>query len=209
MALTVTTPSAAPELCELQKVKDELGITSDSDDDVLTELIKDASLILEEYCQRTFAEQTYRETLPGYGGTNMVLSVIPIVSITQILRDTSAITDFTITEPESGIIWRQAGWGWTTQFVGNSLVAHPFPGSEKYEYQVDYVAGFKVFNAVVPNLPRGVERAAIITVKDWFNNLAVNTTIKKFKSADTAIEQVIEAIPPSALRLVSPFRITE
>ncbi len=210
MALTVLTPAASFALCELDKVKAELGITSDNDDDVLKELIIDVSAVLEEYCQRVFAEQTYRETLPAYGGTNLVLGVIPVTSIVQILRDTTAITDFTLTEPEAGIVWRQSGWDWSTQLVGNTLVAHPFPGSEKYIYQADYVAGYKLPSAVVPTLPRGIERAAIITVKEWFHNAAVNTSIKSFKSGGgmdgTWIEQSFEAIPPAALRLVSPYR---
>ncbi len=209
MALTVLTPATSFDLCELSRIKDELGIIGDTDDDVLIGLIKDASEVLEEYCQRTFSEQTYRETVRGFGGTNMVLSVIPVSSITQILRDTAAITDFILVEPEEGILWRQAGWGWSTQYTGNTLVTHPYPGSEKYEYQVDYVAGYKLHNAVTPNIPRGVERAAIVTVKEWFLNKAVNTSLKLFKSADTTIEQKFEAIPPSAVRLISPHRIVE
>lgn len=209
MALTVTTPGTFTDLCELDKVKNELGISGAGDDAMLTELIVDVTQILQEYCQRIFATQTYRETVPGYGGTNLVLSVIPIISITQILRDTSAITDFTVIEPEAGILWRQSGWGWSIQFAGNTLVAHPYPNSEKYEYAVDYVAGYVMPEAVSPNLPRGVERAAIVTVKEWFHNLEVNTSLKLFKSADTTIEQIFEAIPPSALRLLSPHRIVE
>ena len=204
MALTVTTPANSTKLCLVGDIMDEMDV-SPEDEATLDRMIQQASDSIVKYCERQFAKQTYTETVPGFGDNHLLLSVAPIASVTSVVSDGLAITDFVLQEPESGLLYREAGWLWTTKQIG-MVSPKPAPYGEEFSYTVVYVAGYDLPDHMLPTLPGPIERAAIITVKDWFANRSRNLSIKKLRTTDLAVEHEDNAIPPTALRLLSPFR---
>lgn len=211
MALTVTTPATDTNLVDIDVVKDELGITVNTYDSQIDRLIDQVSRVIEEWCGRGFIKQTYRETLPGHGGTTLMLAVTPVISITEITYDGSVIdaTGYSLQEPVEGFVYRGTGWSWTAR-LHQDIGSWPYPGSEEFLYQVDYIAGYDPPTALIPTIPGSVERAAIITVKDWYLNKGRNPTLKGLKVADAEFEYDIESdMPPQAIRLLSKYRVAE
>lgn len=204
MSLTVTVPATATKLCLVEEVMEELGCAVE-DEPTLTDIVQQVSDAIGTYCGRIFAKQTYEETVAGYGDVHMILSVWPIVSVTSVLSNGAAITDFTLQEPENGMLYRAAGWDWTTRWVGR-ISPKPFPESETQSFVVTYVAGYDLPAAMLPNLPGDIERAAIIVAKDWFVNLDRNVSIKVMKTPDMTVEWLEHNLPPSAMRLLTNHR---
>lgn len=211
MALTVTTPADSNHLTTLEVVVDELGLTNDDDHQLLEEMIQQASDAAESYCARVFAKQTYQETVRANGGPHLLLAQWPVVSVSQILNDGSPVTDFTLQEPEEGILYRKKGWGWSTRFAQGSLSPlspNPYPNSEEATYTVDYIAGYALLDALIPNLPGDVQRAAIITVKDWYLNRSRNPSLtEKAGPASSRFKYSADHdLHPAAARLLGRYR---
>ena len=206
MALTISVPAASRELVTLGAVRDELNVRDDSQDSILTDLIADASRVIEEYCERTFAKQTYVETLQGTGGVNLVVSVLPIVSVSEITKSEVVVDSdtYTIQEPELGEIYSENGWEWYGGWT-RGINLHPLPGTGKYTFQVTYVAGYNLPNDVSADLPYQIIRAAMITVKDWFQNKARNVSVKSMQTAGATFVYDVSHIPAPALRLLSKW----
>lgn len=174
MGLTVQTPASHQLLCDLPTVKAELGIgtTDQSKDALLLEYIQDASEAIKNYCNRTFAQQTYVETLAGFGSVYMQLHESPIIGTPTVLFQGTAVTDFSVEDPDAGLLYRQALWTWTAQ-VGWVLTGWVAPRSEAVDatgaFQVTYTAGFILPGQVNPPvlpanggklLPRDIVKAA-------------------------------------------------
>ncbi len=204
MALTVKTAADSTRLCLAGDIMDEMDVDPD-DSATLDKMIQQASDAIVKYCGRYFAKQTYEETVAGFGDCHLMLSVCPVISITSISYNGTTITDYTLQEPESGLVYREAGWLWTTKSFGG-VIRKPMPLGEEFEYTIEYEAGYDLPDQLLPTLPGDVERAAIITVKDWFANRSRNVSIKRLKTTDLTVEHTNDAIPPTALRLLSPHR---
>jgi hypothetical protein len=205
MALSVKTPADTTLLCSVADVMDELGCAVE-DKPTLSNIIQQVSDAVVAYCGRYFAKQTYEETVAGYGDVHLVLSVWPVISVTTVLANGTAVTDYTLQEPESGMLYRAAGWSWTTQTVGK-LLPDPWPFSEEQIFSVEYVAGYDLPDALLPTLPGDVERAAIIIAKDWFANRKRNVSIKRMSTPDFSADYLAELFPAAALRLLSTYRV--
>lgn len=210
MALTVSVPAASRELVGLEDVKEELRTRDNSLDAELERLITTASFVIEEFCERTFAKQTYIETLEGSADVNLALSVTPVVSITEIKENGVVIdaTSYELQEPELGFVYKETGWYWAGAWVGG-LTLHPKARSGKHTFEATYVGGYDLPNDASPTLPYQVERAAMITVKDWYQNKARNVSIMRMKSAGTEYRYYIELIPASAMQALSKWRNVE
>lgn len=174
MGLTVSVPAASQLLCDLPAVKAELGIanTDQTKDNMLLEYIQDASEAIKNYCNRTFAQQTYIETLASYGSVYLTLHETPIIGTPTILFQGTAITDFSVEDPDAGLLYRQAMWTWTAQ-VGWVLTGWVAPRTEAVDavggIQATYTAGWIVPGQANPPvapaqggrlLPRDIVKAA-------------------------------------------------
>jgi hypothetical protein len=208
VSITVKTAASRRQLADLEDVKEELRIQGNNYDNLLSRMIDDASAAIEEYCDRIFASQTYVETLPGSGGVNLSLYHFPITSITSIKENGTVLDSsyYVLQEPEAGIVFREAGWGWSGMWETAVITSHPVQNTMKYVYEVEYVAGFGLPSDLIPTLPKGIERAAIIMVKDWYQNAARNVSIKRMRAADAEFQYDSTSIPPVAMRLLSTHR---
>ncbi len=193
MGLTVITPATAGagtqpgDLCLLADVKAELagdpGVAGTSFDALLNSLITQGSGAIQNFLNRIPAQQVYRETAPGFGGTMFTLAQSPVVTVADALFQGFAVTDFTVDDPEAGILYRQHLWDYTVQ-VGWVLGGLVVPSTAALDatggWQIDYTAGWVLpsqFGAgappvpigpTAPALPADIRKACIELVKFWY-----------------------------------------
>ncbi|KZC23540.1 hypothetical protein RHOFW104T7_13135 [Rhodanobacter thiooxydans] len=71
-------------LCALADVKTYLGITDANSDAVLTALVSNASAMVEGFCNRTFAQASYTETVNGNGRAQLCLKNTPVTAVSSL-----------------------------------------------------------------------------------------------------------------------------
>ena len=71
-------------LVSLADTKTYMGITSSTDDALLERLINAESTRIENYCDRNFREQTYREAYNGSGQRRLRLRNFPVSAVTRV-----------------------------------------------------------------------------------------------------------------------------
>lgn len=189
MSVTVTTASTVSNLTTLARLEAELGITygaDDATDDALLGMIARASSAIEAECGRKFAVETVYETLKGSNSQLLGLTRAPIVSVTEVLEDSVAITDYSIGDANEGALYREGGWrrafgvsgngGWDSIAYSSGYI---LPGGAATErYIVTYRAGYTLPELIdpfvpldpadPPALPGLVEQACLETVKTWW-----------------------------------------
>lgn len=172
MSITVITPSIATDLTVIQRVKDELGISDTTDDDILSDMITRASSAIARETRRVFGIETVLETLDGSGSRLLGLSRHPIVEVTEVTEDGTVITDYLIEDADAGALYRANGWGrsgglrmWGTEAYSSGYI---LPGYQDQRYSVTYQAGYVLPSESGPTLPGAVEQACIETVKAWY-----------------------------------------
>ena len=77
-------------LCALADVKTYLGITDTNSDAVLNALVANASAMVEQFCNRVFAQASYTDVLNGTGKSVISLRNSPITAIASVTVDTVA-----------------------------------------------------------------------------------------------------------------------
>jgi len=79
------------ELCQLDDVKEYLGVTDTTTDTVLEDLITRASAFVESYCNRIFASAGYTETRNGGGGQKFFLFNGPVTDVSSVSVDGAVV----------------------------------------------------------------------------------------------------------------------
>jgi hypothetical protein len=115
MAITVTVPPSTIKLTALADLKAILAITDSANDTLLGSIIQRGSDAVARFCNRVFVQRTIIETLPGPGGQLLKLKFAPIITLTFIAFDGETIDSdtYTLTEPDAGMVYREAGWSYT------------------------------------------------------------------------------------------------
>ena len=179
--ITVTAAAPTYDLTTVEVVKRSLNLTGVEDDQFLTELISRASAALARITQRIWAREELTETIAGSGWVELVLSRVPIVTLAEVRRDDSVVSDVVVSDRDAGLLFHQSGFGRddiATRFI------KPWPtGAAALDWEVDYVAGYwlpsfptnlgtelapKLFSADDVRLPGDVEQACIDTVRTWY-----------------------------------------
>jgi len=75
------------DLTTLQSAKDWLGITSNTDDALLSALVTSASNYIQSWLDRTFAITAYNELRDGTGTRGIMTSEYPIASVSMVKID--------------------------------------------------------------------------------------------------------------------------
>jgi len=167
MAITVNTAAQSNDITTLSQVKLHLGIDTDDLNTYLGEVIKMVSAQIEAYLNYPLGQRTITETLPSDASHHLRLSFWPIVSVEHVKYDgtTVATTDYTLQEPEKGLIYNDEGWIYTGQ---------------EFTYEVKYVHGYVLpsFTSGTRDLPYDLEMAAIAAIKEAYYSRNVNPNIK-------------------------------
>jgi len=113
MSVKVLSASAVTALIPRADVKTRLGIAAATTtyDDLIDDLIADASSQIAEFLGRPLARQQYLETVSGGNRARILLSRFPVDrdSVTLTIDDT-ADTDFTVEDPDQGVLYRDGSW---------------------------------------------------------------------------------------------------
>lgn len=128
-----------------------------------------ASQTVVELAGREFVLEAVRETLPGVQGTRLGLTRTPIVTVDALTHDGDEVDDYSIEDAEAGRLYRAGGWTWKPAEHDPGILNEARPGSGKYLWQVDTMAGYVTPDledlgaspAVVRNLPEPVESVAL------------------------------------------------
>jgi len=198
---SITTAAPSQDLTTVETVVGEMGLTcSPAEIRSLERIISAVSSQIAAFCNRVFGEERVTMLLGGYGTTNLLLDRMPIVEVLSVAADGEPITDHQVIERNAGLLYRRAGWTWTTggfggQFSGGApRSAHPMPNSEESIFSVDAWVGYILPSfpaAYVPNansveLPLEIEDAALITIIDrWGTRAGVSGTRGQITSVKT------------------------
>lgn len=177
MTITVITPAECIDFTTLDAVKLYYDITDNDSDAKILQGIKYVSDYIRRITGRTFAEETVLETVRGFGNNQLMLSHYPVTNIDSITLRGELITDFEITDPDIGIIYRRAGWEWSVQnYDGVGLT--PIPNSEDYVYSVTYTGGYCMpcATSCVRTLPYDLEQAAIDLIGLYMDSTPLNVS---------------------------------
>jgi hypothetical protein len=149
MAVTVTVPHSTTKLIALADLKAILGITDSANDALLGTIIQRGSDASARLCNRVFAQRTVIETLPGPGGQLLKLKFSPIVTLTSTAFEGETVDSdtHTLTEPDAGMVYREAGWFYTGH-------AYDYAATYSHGYNLPDMAGADI-------LPHDIQQAAL------------------------------------------------
>jgi hypothetical protein len=164
-----------------------LGVTSTADDATQQVILARASRWVESQIGYPLLAQSYLETVPAYGGQNLVLSRTPVRCILRFFDSTSTdtatelcSTDYRLEDADAGFISRDAGFEWTAgerYYMGKTVVAN----SELRPWRIEYIAGWTTgmstgdafwttcggSTSTGPTIPADLEQAAILKAIEW------------------------------------------
>lgn len=177
MTINILTPAECNDFTTLEAVKTYFNINDESQDAKIMQGIKYASDFIRSFTGRLFAEETLIETVRGFGTNYLMLSRYPITNIAAIMQNGEVITDFEISNPESGLIFRKVGWDWSAASFGG-ISADPVPNSEAYTYSVQYTGGYCMPCAMgcTRTLPYDIEQAAIELIGMYMDQTPLNVS---------------------------------
>lgn len=215
MAVTVTTAATDPSLARLESIKTQLGITGSSEDSLLIDLIREASDLIVSYCDRSFIKESITETLPGLGTPRLMLSRVPVISISQIKyrdQEPTSSDDYVLEDPYSGFVFSKRGV-WTSTHRFDEWITFNTTRYSNYDWEVKYTAGYVLYpdSSEERTLPYDIERACSMLVKSaWFARSSnPNVVRRRIGDAEEAMAGSISSyaspLPKDALGL--PFEV--
>ena len=212
--LTVLQAAESTDLTKLEHVKLELGISSTGKNAWISSVIPAASRLIEQEANNFWAAQQYEELISGSGSARLMLARTPIIGTPTIVIDSVAVADFIVEDAEAGVLYRRQGW---TRRVSYWPMASrdPIPYEDHPHIYVTYWAGYNLpsFTSDVTDaddLPASIERAAILSIKDWYNKRSRDPNVswkqvgdlalgfRKSSEGDTDLR-----LPPEARALIS------
>lgn len=207
-------------LTTLAIVKDDLGITDTSSDTRLERMILQASEAIGRYCNRTFRKASATDKLRPNGLRKLVLAQTPLVSLTSMLDDTSAvdITTWSIEDAGAGVILCTSPTIPNDPPVPWSIGRDPLMGLGTRSLSVTYIGGYVLPNdsTGTVNLPYDLRAAAGITACSLFRSRGADRRIASeslgdasvsYGGVNTAIGRGAGGIiPDDALPMLAPYR---
>jgi hypothetical protein len=213
MTITATTTAASSDnLTTLEAIKLEIGIVDDlSLDSYFRAQIQQASAEIHSITGQYFPQERVTEQVAGLGMKNLSLIRRPLVTIHEILSDSDPITDYEIGNADAGILFREAGWRWTS---GNwwGIEGTPVTGEEDWQFSIDYTAGYLTPQQVLDaetgtrTLPFDIERACIELIKGRYYSRDRDANIVSERIGDYAVtySQTL-GVQAKAMDLLAPW----
>lgn len=149
-----------------EKVKTYLGLSGTTHDNLIDELIKNATASIERFCNRSFTEASYTEYFDTIcGDTKLFLKNYPVASLTSVKYRSGTWGAITWTDLNSN--------DYLLNDNGKVAFAFAFPDAEKY-IQIVYTGGYKISftnesNPALHTLPFDLTQIATEIVAQTFN----------------------------------------
>jgi len=192
--LAVTTTPTSTRLTALATVKAEIGLLATADDAVLTTLIDQASAQVAAFVNRTLAVASYSERFDFRRPVaNLMLARWPVVEVTSVTVDGTALTSAEWIIEDAGCLTRQDDDGDLQDWLGRVVVA--------------YRAGYTLPGAAARNLPHDIERAAIMLVVSAYQGRGRDPAVRS-ETVEGCGETTWfpDGIPPTIAAILEPHR---
>lgn len=219
MSIEVIEAAPSKLLTTVDAVKRTLGILTDTQDELLEEMIAATSDFIVRYTGREFARQVVKESLPGKGVPELLLSLTPVVDIIGTTFKGADAGPVILVDRESGVIQREGGF-YSTSMSWTVMAPHP-SGYYRNDWVIHYEGGY-----ILPgwgesqgkrNLPYDLERAVIDIVKSQMLTKNLDGTMRSYRIGDTTIHwdrsavssgagAVAGLVPGSALAVLNYYR---
>lgn len=210
-------PTVATDgLTTVGRVAFQLGVTDDDKLHIIGRMIEEATAAIERYCNRTFKQATVTEKLAGYGRPYLMVSRLPLNSITSITYDGGAVSagDYEIANATTGEIMHKTGvWNDTSkQSLNASLTKTPY--SEGKLYTVVYSGGYVLPGNSGRTLPADIEAACVMAVSSMYSRRLDNPDIvKESLSGVASVEygstsgNTTAQLPAAAAAILDKYRV--
>lgn len=174
-------------LCTLEQLKHRLGITVSAHNDVLEEIIAEASDLIEQHCGRRFGYAAAQvDRVPGFGTPELVVTRAPVWSIASITIDGQTIqpSEYACEGDDryQGVIVNEGAWDWTVALRAAGARHAPVVGHERADFVVTYAGGFQLPGQTavggVDALPAAIRGACILTAVALFSRRASDPGIQ-------------------------------
>ena len=160
-------------LCTLADLKTYLGITGDTQNDLLNMLIKQNSAMIENYLGYPLARKENSEVHNVNNNQLLLLDNQPIQSVSKVTIGDIEITDYKLIPKYSkgGILYR--GLGWCGTYYTRGMTYDPVSGV--YEIEVDYISGYYLpgdqgyTEGAEDSLPYDIVSACLIACAEAYN----------------------------------------
>ena len=146
----------------------------------------------------------------------LLLDTTPIASVASVVLDGAALTsgDWTLEDPDLGILYRSAGWTYTGAVRPGLQYADPDVGSEQKRLIVTYAGGWvtPAQNLATPSLartlPYDLEQAVIATVVSLYHSGATDARIaaESMGSYSATYRDGAGVIPDAAVQILDRWR---
>jgi len=210
---------AANALTLVATAEGDLSIASGGATALLERYINTASMAIEAYCQRLFQKATRTERVAHSRARRLVLRNTPLVSITSITNDGTAVDtgDYEIEDEAAGLVLGDSIWVPKDHVVADSLAQDVVPGTGERLLTIVYVGGYVLPNdAGTRNLPYDIEEACLLTVASLYRARGADRRIMSehvgdfsagFGGVNTAIGRGRGGIiPDEAFAALRPYR---
>ena len=215
--LEVLTAAESNDLTTMDAVVTELGTLTSAQKSWVAFQITAASALIEQAANQHFAQQQFKETIEGSGSSTLMLSRTPIIGTPTILStNNDVIADFVVEDAEAGILYRQQGWTRMVSYWPDTIT-HERLGFESHpSFVITYNAGYHLpsfpdaaANGEIP-LPANIERACIVTIKDWWHKKNRDGSVSWKQVGDLALgyrgdttkDTGVLELPPEARGLI-------
>lgn len=165
---TILSNSQQKALTTLARAKTFLGVSGDSQDALLIQLINQATGFIERYTKRKLLSQTYTsEVYDGTGTKELVLKNFPVTALSALQEDVN---------DDNSESWQTVDSDYYFWYENGIVKAHSFTFQDKpKKYRVTYVAGYLIdFDAentpASHTLPQELEYACQKLVAVVFNS---------------------------------------
>jgi hypothetical protein len=196
----------------------ELGV--DAADSRLPRLIAAASDACRQHMgrSRVHYSSAYTENVAGFGRRRLVLELTPLITITSVTGPdgtTVPSTEYSIDDPEAGLLLRDVLWPNTALVRGGLLYKDLDPGTEKKSIAVVYVGGWVTpaqfasggWPGPARSLPYDVEQAAIVVATAMYRGGGADPRVQSESLGDYSVTywQGGAGIPEQAQALLGPY----
>lgn len=164
-------------LCSVDDVKDALGISGSSQDDLIRRQINRATDNIESFCNLArdhhFKEATYTDELYSGGGNTLNLLMQPVTAISAVSRHDSLENGASYSAVESNLYYSDLTSG-SVQLLYDTYAQY---GS----YKVTYTAGYST-------IPADLREACVSLVSYYLDNATSGTNVKSKSEGSRSIE---------------------
>lgn len=201
-------------LTTLDIVKDELGITDDSEDTRLTRYITQASARIESEVHRSLEYQEgIVESVPALGWKYIPLARRPVVSVSSVTFAGSTVdADEYSLDSEAGLLFRANGWPWDAS-LRTGLAGDKVTGTEQSRIEVTYDGGYVTpaqaaeDDTLTRTLPYDLEGVAIQLVVLQYRARGESPAVSSEKLGDASVTYArgIRGMPSGLLDDLTPY----